>query len=585
MTPGKRSFLRDAWRLAKPYWTSEDKWSAWGLLIAVIALNLTSVFITVRVNFWSRDFFNAIQEVDWTAFWQQLLVFAGLAAAGIVVSVYLLYLQQMLQIRWRRWLTHRYLDTWLDERAYYRLQLQVSGTDNPDQRISDDLDRFTRQTLALTVGGTGFLNAGVTLISFLGILWSLSGTAAIPLGVLGEIEVPGYMVWFALLYAVGGTWLTFKIGRPLVRLNFDQQRYEADFRFSMMRLRENTESVALYGGEGRERRSFLDRFGSVFGNFRSIMKRTRTLNWYTSGYNQFAVIFPYLVASPRYFAKAITFGDLQQTADAFVQVQTSLSFIINSYAVTSEGSYANIAEWQSVVQRLANFDHRLHEIIAAARAPQLIEMQRADSGVSIGSLDLNLPDGSPLLRNIDLEIAAGTFLLVAGPTGTGKSTLLRAIAGIWPFGRGRIRIGGGKTLFLPQQPYLPLGSLRDALLYPNEDDTVSAELLTTVLRDVGLPALAGDLDTLDNWAHRLSLGEQQRLAFARILLSKPAIIFLDEATSALDEAGEAELYGLLRRAPWHPTVVSVGHRSTLRAFHDRIVELAANGRSELSAAQ
>jgi vitamin B12/bleomycin/antimicrobial peptide transport system ATP-binding/permease protein len=572
MSEKKRHFLHDAWRLAKPYWTSEDRWWAWGLLILVVALNLTSVYIAVRFNTWNRDFFNAIQEYDWSAFKYQFIVFGVIAVSAIVVSVYQIYLQQMLQIRWRRWLTRRYLDLWLDERAYYRLQLEGSGTDNPDQRISDDLDRFTRSSLALTIGGSGFLNAGVTLVSFLTILWGLSGSAAIPLGPLGEIHIPGYMLWCALIYAVGGTWLTFKIGRPLVRLNFDQQRYEADFRFSMVRLRENTESVALYGGEGRERRNFVDRFGFVVGNFWGIMKRVKLLNWYTSGYTQLAIVFPYLVAAPRYFAKQISFGDLQQTADAFGQVQTSLSFIVNSYT--------EIAEWQSVVQRLSDFDRRARDIAAAARAPQSIEVTHGGAGLAVAGLDVDLPDGSPLLRGVTLSLAPGEFVLIAAPTGTGKSTLMRALAGIWPFGRGRIRIGEGKTLFVPQRPYLPLGSLRTALLYPEEDQPVAKERLEEVLREVGLGGFAGELDTIDNWAQRMSLGEQQRLAFARILLTEPAILFLDEATSALDEKAEAALYALLRRAPWRPAVVSVGHRSTLREFHDRVLPLAAAGREE-----
>ncbi len=572
MIEKKRSFLHDAWRLAKPYWSSEDRWWAWGLLVAVITLNLTSVYINVRFNMWNRDFFNAIQEYDWAAFKYQFVVFGVIAVSAIVVTVYQIYLQQMLQIRWRRWLTRRYLDLWLDERAYYRLQLEGSVTDNPDQRISDDLDRFTRSTIALTIGTSGFLNAGVTLVSFLGILWGLSGSAAIPLGPLGEVEIPGYMVWFALIYAVGGTWLTFKIGRPLVRLNFDQQRYEADFRFSMVRLRENTESVALYGGEGRERRNFIDRFGYVVGNFWNIMKRVKRLNWYTSGYTQVAIVFPYLVAAPRYFAKQISFGDLQQTADAFGQVQTSLSFIVNSYA--------EIAEWQSVVQRLSSFDRRARDIAAAARAAQPIEVTRGGGGLAVAALDVDLPDGRPLLRSITLAVAPGEFVLIAAPTGTGKSTLLRALAGIWPFGRGRVRIGEGRTLFVPQRPYLPLGSLRTALLYPEEDRAVAKERLEEVLREVGLGAFAGELDAVDNWAQRMSLGEQQRLAFARILLTEPAIVFLDEATSALDEKAETALYALLRRAPWRPSVVSVGHRSTLREFHDRVLPLAAAGREE-----
>ena len=575
MSPGKRSFLRDAWRLAKPYWSSEEKWWAWGLLLAVIALNLAGVYISVRINTFQRDFFNAIQEYDWSAFWEQLALFVVLAAADVSFTVYQVYLQQMLQIRWRRWLTKRYLDTWLDARAYYRLQLQDGGTDNPDQRISDDLDRFTRQSLELTVGTQGFLNAGVTLLSFLGILWELSGSAELPLGPLGTIVIPGYMVWCALLYAVGGTWLTFKIGRPLVRLNFERQRYEADFRFSMARLRENTESVALYGGEGHERRNFLDRFASIVVNFRGIMSRIKRLNWYTNAYNLVAIVFPYLVASPRYFAKEMTLGDLQQTADAFGQVQQSLSFII--------GAYKEIAEWQSVVQRLAGFEARAREIAAAARAPQLIEVSRGGTGVSVEALDLDLPDGTPLLRDVSFTVLAGESLMIAAPTGTGKSTLLRAIAGIWPFGRGRIRLGEGTVLFLPQRPYLPLGTLGTAILYPHEDENVPTERVAAALRQVGMGALVDELDTIDNWAHRLSLGEQQRIAFARVLLSEPAIVFLDEATSALDEESEAALYGILRRAPWQPTIISVGHRTTLRAVHQRVLTLAEAGQSARSA--
>ncbi|HEX7967093.1 MAG TPA: ABC transporter ATP-binding protein/permease, partial [Stellaceae bacterium] len=486
MTQKKRSALRDAWRLAKPYWQSEDKWWAWGLLIAVIVLNLGLVYINVRINQWRNDFYNALQDYDEKRFFYQLLIFAVLATIYIVGAVYQLYLQQMLQLRWRRWLTRRYLDGWLGERAYYRMQLHGGGADNPDQRISEDLDRFTRQSLTLSVGGTGFLNAGVTLLSFMAILWSLSGSLSIPLGSWGTLDIPGYMLWFAFLYAVGGTWLTFKIGRPLVTLNFDQQRYEADFRFSLVRLRENTESVALYRGEDRELGTFMDRFGRVVGNFWSIMKRIKTVGWYTSGYGQFAIIFPYIVAAPAYFAKKFQLGGLMQTAGAFDQVQMALSFIVNNYA-----GYAgtdSISEWQSVVQRLSSFDERIREVTAAARAPQQIAITRSSGGIAVSDLDVDLPDGTPLLRGVDFAAEPGEALLITGPTGTGKSTLLRAIAGIWPFGRGRIHLGEGRTLFLPQRPYLPLGTLRNALLYPREDDDLPRERLTAVLREVGLGA-------------------------------------------------------------------------------------------------
>lgn len=557
-------FLRDAWRLAKPYWLSADKKWAWGLLAAVIVLNLTSVYINVRLNFWRNDFYNTLQELDEGAFFKQLGVFALLAGSFIIVVVYQFYLQQMLQIRWRRWLTRQYLTDWLDGKAYYRLQLEGNETDNPDQRIADDMNRFTEGTLGLSLG---LMNSVVTLFSFLSILWTLSGPLPISLGSYGSITVPGYLVWCALIYAVGGTLVTLKIGKPLVSLNFAQQRYEADFRFSLVRLRENTEAVALYGGEARELGIFKDRFGRVVDNFWAIMRRTKALNWWTYGYGQFAVIFPYLVAAPRFFSKEIQLGGLMQTADAFGTVQGALSFVVTSYT--------DIAVWQSVVQRLVGFDERVRELAAAARQPQPIDVERAGDGIVVRDLALDLPDGTPLLRNVALAVGPGESLLVTGPTGSGKSTLLRAISGIWPYGKGAIRMALGKLLFLPQKPYLPLGSLREALIYPRANADFPEARLKEVMETVGLGAFVSRFDEPDNWAQRLSLGEQQRLSFARVLLSEPNLVFLDEATSALDEPSEARLYRLLREAPWRPLIVSIGHRGTLTQFHDQKCDIGA----------
>ena len=561
------AFGANAWRLARPYWSSEDKASAWGLVAAVVVLNFLAVAIIILLNIWRKAIFDALQHYDEAEFIWQLGVYAVLSVASITFLVYQTYLGQMLQIRWRRWLTRRYLNAWLDERAYYRLQVSDTGTDNPDQRIADDLDRFTKYSIGLTVGTTGFLNASITVVSFLAILWSISGPFTIPLGAWGSLTVPAYMVWVALIYAIAGTWLTFKIGRPLVRLNFDQQRYEADFRFSLVRLRENTESIALYGGEERELGNFTERFTSVVGNFWSIMKRVKVLGWYTRTYDQVAVIFPFIVAAPLFFSKKMEIGGLMQTAGAFFELQVALSYLIKNYT--------EIAEWQSVVERLSSFDHRVREIAAAARAPQQIELRPGGEGIEVTDLELDLPDGTPLLGDVGFAVPAGQALLIAGPTGTGKSTLLRAIAGIWPYGRGQIRVGKGVSLFLPQRPYLPLGTLRHAVLYPREDLALPTAKIAAVLREVGLPELVEELDSAQNWAHRLSLGEQQRLAFARVLLTQPAVVFLDEASSALDEACEAMLYRLLRAAPWRPTIVSIGHRSTLRAFHDTVMDLGA----------
>ncbi|HWZ67501.1 MAG TPA: ABC transporter ATP-binding protein/permease [Stellaceae bacterium] len=558
----ERSFLRQAWDLAWPYWKSEEKGSAIGLLAAIVALTLIMVWLNVRFNYWYNDFYDALQQYQWSMFWWQFAIFGMLALSFIVVGVYSAYLQGILHIRWRRWLTERFLGNWLENQSYYRMQLGQTTTDNPDQRIADDLNRFANQSLDLSLG---LFNAIVTLLSFLSILWTLSGALTIPLGGGVEIAIPGYMVFAALIYAIGGTMATRLIGMPLIRLRFDQQRYEADFRFSLVRLRENAENVAFYGGEARELASFQDRFARVVANWWRIIKRRKKLTWFTYGYGQVAIVFPFLVAAPRYFDKAIQLGGLMQISSAFRQVQESLSFIVNSYN--------EIAEYQAVVQRLAGFRARMDEIAADRATAQAINIERSGVGVAVEALDLDLPDGQPLRQDISLSASPGKPLLITGPSGVGKSTVLRAIAGLWPFGRGRIRMADGRALFLPQRPYLPLGTLADALVYPRAADELARDRLVEALSAVGLPQLVDRLDEEGNWAQRLSIGEQQRLAFARVLLTRPEIVFLDEATSALDEAAEMSLYRLLREAPWRPTIVSVGHHGTLQRLHDRVVDI------------
>ena len=471
--------MRDAWRLAKPYWTSEEKWSARGLLLAVIALDLGKVYISVRINAWNNAFYNALQAFNSGELFRQLGTFCVLVAFAIAMSVYALYLNQMLQIRWRRWLTRRYLGAWLADHVYYQLQLR-DATDNPDQRIAEDLNQFTAYVLSLSLG---LLTSVVSLVSFLVILWGLSGPAEIPLGKWGTVHIPAYLVWTALFYAGVGTWLTVKIGGPLVPLNVDRQRFEADFRFSLVRFRENAESVE---------------------NFRHIMKRQRRLTGFTLGYTQAALIFPLVVVSPRYFAKQIGWGGLMQVVNAFSFVQNSLSFVINAYT--------DIAAWQAVTQRLSGFEQQLLAIHQSKRAARQINIRRGNIGVAVKQIDLDRPDGMSLLRDVAFASARGEALLIEGPTGAGKSTLLRAMAGIWPFGRGEITLGKGRMLFVPQRPYLPLGTLASALLYPRGDKCgVSTARLAAVLEEVGLGTLADELDMMENWSQRLSLGEQQRL--------------------------------------------------------------------------
>lgn len=560
-----RQFLRDTWVLAGPYWSSEDRWAAWGLLGIVVAMNLGLVYINVLLNRWNNTFFNAIQEKNAEVFFQQMIRFSWLAAMFIAVAVYQLYLNQMLQIRWRRWLTDRYLNAWLADRAYYRMQLVAGDTDNPDQRIADDVRLFVTHTLTLSLE---FLSAATTLVSFVGILWGLSGPWTVPgLG----ITIPGYMVWAALLYSIIGSGLTERVGRRLVRLDFDQQRYEADFRFSLVRLRENTEGVALYRGEADELKSFRERFAKVVDNWWGIMKLRKRLTGFTVGFNQVAIVFPYVVAGPRFFRGEIALGGLMQTASAFNQVQQALSVIVDPRL------YPQIAEWRAVVNRLTTFEAAM---TLARPRPETEGIRRGDgggAGISLEGVDLHLPDGRPLLEGARARISGGESVLLTGPSGAGKSTLFRAIAGIWPFGRGTIAVPpDARVLFLPQKPYLPIGTLREVVSYPMPASGITDEALREGLEAVGLPKLAERLGENAHWSMQLSPGEQQRIAFARALVQKPDWLFLDEATSAVDEGTEQCLYALVKERLAGTAVVSIGHRPTLGAFHGRRLMVRPN---------
>jgi putative ATP-binding cassette transporter len=561
-----RHLIPVAWNIIRPYWTSEDRWSAWGLLLVVVSLSLGMVYINVLFNQWNNAFYTALQEKNQTVFLQQVIRVCWLVGIFILFAVYQLYLNQMLQIRWRRWLTERYLRVWLADGAYYRMQLLSHETDNPDQRIAEDVNLLISSTLDLLVG---VLRAFVNLIAFVAILWGLSGTLVVPLGSF-SFTLPGYMVWVALLYAVGGTWMTHWIGRPLVQLNFDKQRREADFRFALVRFRENTEGVALYRGEEDELRGFRERFAALAANWWQIMRRQKRLTYFTSGYGQAAWIFPSVVAAPRFFRGELTLGGLMQTIGAFGAVQDSLSFFVQSYT--------QISEWCAVVERLSGFGQALEHVRFQTAARTGVRRTNGDDGhLTLKGVDLQLPDGRPLIADVNLSLGRGDTVLLAGSSGSGKSTLLRGIAGIWPFGRGEI-MGPADTrrLFLPQKPYLPLGTLRQVVSYPMPGGLDDATL-REALEAVGLPKLAGRLDEYGHWALQLSPGEQQRIAFARALVQKPEWLFLDEATSAVDEASEVRLYALLRERLPGTTLFSIGHRATLRPFHGRRLLLQRNG--------
>ncbi len=580
---GLGPFLRGAWRLSLPYFRSEEKWAARGLLLVIIAMNLTLVGMSVILSFWNREFFNSLQNKDWAAFTQLLFWyrhtpsglmpgFCEIAVIFIAIAVYRTYLTQWLQIRWRRWLTGRFLDEWLADRAYYRISLtsddEAIGTDNPDQRIAEDLRDFVDSTLSL---GLSLLSNVVSLFSFLTILWGLSGS----IQVLG-FTIPGYMVWVALIYAGIGTWLTHLVGRPLAILNFRQQRVEADFRYALVRFRENMEGVALYGGEREERLLMRERFGHVIGNWWAIMQRTKLVNTLIAGYDQVAGIFPLVVAAPRYFSGQIQLGGLTQTASAFGHVQGSLSWFISAYSGNSP-SEVSLVRWRSIVERLTTF-HRAIVTARAASAQGLVCVDVDTDRVAAQDLMLTLPGGTPLLQHAELVLEPGRSVVVTGRSGSGKSTLFRALAGIWPFGSGRVE-RPARALFLPQRPYIPLGTLRQVVCYPAEPSAYGQAEVERALEDAGLGSFAGKLDADSNWPQRLSGGEQQRVALARALLAKPDWLFLDEATASLDPESEAQLYRVIKQRLPGTTIVSIAHRPTIAALHDeRLILRREEGR-------
>ena len=563
-----RSTLATVWRIAAPYFRSEDKLAGRTLLAAVISIELALVGLDVLLNQWNNRFYNALQDKNWEVFVREIGFFCILATSNVVLSIYQLYLNQWLQIRWRRWMTSRYLGEWLQDANHYRMQLRGDAADNPDQRITDDVKLFVDQTLNI---GVGLLSSIVTLASFVVILWGLS--AAAPLHVFGsEFAIPGYLVWGALIYAVFGTALTQWIGSPLVSLDFQQQRFEADFRFNLVRVRENSEQIALLQGESAERQRLSERFGRVVENWYGIMSRTKRLTAFTRSYSQAAVIFPYILVAPAYFADKIQLGGMMQTASAFSSVQTALSFFVSIYRT--------MAEWRAVVARLDGFEMAIASAAKLATAASSINVVSSTGSdkIDLKQLLVRLPNGTPLVSADNFSIRRNERTLVTGPSGAGKSTLFRAIAGLWPFGSGSIAIPAkAKLMMLPQRPYFPVGSLKAAIVYPAEASAFSSDQVRDVLISVGLPQLASRLEEEGHWNRMLSLGEQQRLGLARALLHAPQYLFLDEATASLDEASEAALYRLLQEKLPATTIVSIGHRSTLEAFHQRKVVLTRDG--------
>ena len=549
------AFLKQIWRISQPYWKSEEKWIARLLLISIVVLTLGQVALQICFNQWYNTFYTSLQNLDKFAFVRNIQYFSLLAVLNIIIVVYSSYLTQMLTIRWRRWLTTHFLNRWLDKQNHYHMQIIGQPTDNPDQRISEDVSQFTDLTLSLSLG---LLSAVATVCFFTLILWTLSGPLNFHIGNFA-IHIPGYLVWAALIYAIFGTLFVNKIGKPLVKLNFNQQRFEADFRFGMARFRENSENIAFYQGEPQEKLGFTNLFSLIFGNYWQIMRRQKNLNWFTAFYTQLALIFPFLMASPKLFSKQITLGGVMQIVNAFGQVQGSLSYIINSYV--------GIAAWKATCDRLISFTGQMQT------AEQIDAFKRnytKETHISVQNLQIKLPNGHVLGENMQLNLAQGDSLLITGPSGSGKTTLLRTLSGLWPFAEGKVIIPEkANILFIPQKPYLPLGTLKKVLCYPNQADDISDQQVQETLQFCQLAHLCGMLHEQADWSRILSVGEQQRVGFIRALITCPDFLFLDEATSALDDAAECYLYQLLKTRCPNTCIISVGHKMSLKSWSNQ----------------
>lgn len=563
-----RQFFQEFWRLLKPYWSSEEKWTAFALLGGSIVCTIIGVRASVAVNAFNRDFFNALQNFNKAALITSLMHFGLIAVIFLLAYGYAFYFNGLLDIRWRRWLTKNYLEKWLHSHTHYRMQLNNNSIDNPDQRISEDLAQFPATTLSLFFT---LFQSTLTLVSFGYILWQLSGNLTIPLGSM-HIIIPGYLLWGALLYASIGTWIVGFIGKKLAGLEYQQQRFNADFRFSLVRLRESSEQVAFYRGESNENNKLHFSFREIFANYTTILALRKRLTFFTSGYGIVAELFGLFMAIPLYFQKKILLGGMMQIASAFGHVISASAIFINGFSL--------FAEWRAVVSRLTEFNQSMDVSQTVLSGIKIDEHDQGD--IVIHDLKVSLPDGRILLDDINFILRSGGSFLLNGRSGLGKSTFLRVLAGLWPHGEGKIQLPkDAKIFFLPQKPYLPQGSLKDVLLYPH-NHPVDDRILEDALERCSLIKLHHRLNEVKNWTQELSLGEQQLIAFVRLFINKPDIIFLDEASSALDEKTESKVYRNLREFLPRATIVSIGHRSSLHQFHEESIMLSKQDRMSLT---
>ncbi len=579
--PGVKTVIE----LAAPYFETEERGSinlgllgtwqaregAIGLFMfgTLIAINVGQVYMNVIFSFWNNRFYTSLQEKNVDAFWSELRFFIIVATIWIITAVYEYVLTQYLDIRWRRWMSLSFIQRWMKDGVHYRMGLVSDGADNPDQRISEDVQAFVSRTRSIYIS---MFSSLLNLYAFVQILWGLSASFPYTIAGFDLANIPGYLVWIALTLAIAATWITHLIGRPLVALNFRQERVEADFRFQAARLREYGEQIALLDGERVERANLMGRFKHVVENWLALTNRQKKLTWFTAGYGQASVVLPFLILAPAYFTNAtMKLGDLTQTAGAFSRVQDAFSFFVDFYST--------LAVYQAIINRLTGFNSAMSQAEALANAGPKIAPTDGARAIASAALDLKLPNGATLLSNAAIRFERGVDTLVTGPSGSGKTTFFRALAGIWPFGAGKVEVPAGESvMLLPQQPYLPLGTLRAALAYPSAENAFSDADIIAALNRVGLAALAARLDAVEPWMSSLSGGEKQRVAIIRAMLHKPKWLFLDESTGAVDEAAEADMYAALREAIEGVTIVSIGHRSSLADLHDRRIAVVPDAR-------